>query len=45
MDTGNYIDTIQHQNVSETTEGLEPDMSDVQVGQTSSSQGKGKFSF
>ena len=30
---------------SETREGLEQDMSDVQIGQNISSPGKGKFSF
>ena len=43
-----YTDTAQQQNVSrssETPEGLEPDMSDVQIGQTISTPGKGKFSF
>ena len=44
----NYTDTIQQQNVSrssETPEGLETDMSDVQIGKAISSPGKGKFSF
>ena len=44
----NYTDTAQQQSVSrssEPPEGLEPDMNDVQIGQTSSSPGKGKFSF
>ena len=44
----NYTDTAQQQNVSrssETPEGLETDMSDVQIGQTISSPGKGKFYF
>ena len=44
----NYTDTAQQQNVSrssETPEGLEPDMSDVLIGQTISSPGKGKFYF
>ena len=42
-----YTDTAQQQSVSrssEPPEGLEPDMNDVQIGQTSSSPGKGKFS-
>ena len=44
----NYTDTAQRQNVSrssETPDGLEPDMNNVQIGQTSSSPEKGKFSF
>ena len=43
----NYTDTAQ-QNVSrssETPEGFETDMNDAQIGHTSSSPGKGEFSF
>ena len=44
----NYTDNGRQQIVSrssETPEDLETDMNDVQIGKTSSSPGKGKFSF
>ena len=44
----NYTDNGRQKNVSrssETPEDLETDMSDVQIGQTISSPGKGNFSF